>query len=549
MNSLDRRLKTTNLLRPLGTLPIILALCTFCLGQSEQINASGGGRITGLITVNGKPAGGVAVFAYAVHTSDGGHSTSVDGGLNTPRAVTGSDGRYTFNDLPAGRYMVDPFNPTFAMPETNISTPNRAITVGTGELVEGVDFSMSTGGVITGRVMNADGRPAVDTLVMLKPLDQSGTPLNVTIETSDYTDDRGIYRMYGLATGRYAVCAQRDEDTSLHDPENVFYYNSNKDGPAIIAVSAGEEIDNIDITVGTRPASYEASGCAVDDSGNPVADANYYHVKLNDEGKGGSSEYSSTDRTDQNGRFRFQGLVNGHYQASLVLDNQSGLYGDQVEFEINGHDVSGIVIHAHTGASISGLAVLEGNQDPQVISQLPAIKPEIYALGPDSPLFSTRTISLGADGTFQASGFMPGTINVSLRTSQNPQGFSLLRLERDGIPITGGIPLSGGEQVTGLRAVLGYGAAVLRGQVTIQGGTLPAGTQMLVIAKMTTGRVTESAKVDARGRFVIEGLCDGQYQLAIQWYGPTGDVQQKQIITISGGQAPVTNLILDLGQN
>jgi hypothetical protein len=72
---------------------------------------------------------------------------------------------------------------------------------------------------------------------------------------------------------------------------------------------------------------------------------------------------------------------------------------------------------------------------------------------------------------------------------------------------------------------------------------------MLVIAKMTTGRLTESAKVDARGRFVIEGLCDGQYQLAIQWYGPTGDVQQKQIITISGGQAPVTNLILDLGQN
>ena len=97
-------------------------------------------------------------------------------------------------------------------------------------------------------------------------------------------------------------------------------------------------------------------------------------------------------------------------------------------------------------------------------------------------------------------------------------------MERDGIPKPGGVTVSPGKQLTGLRAVLVYGISVVRGRVTLQGGTLPAGTNLFVIARMITSGPTGPdgfGMTDARGRFEIKGLSYGQYQIEIDWNGPS----------------------------
>jgi hypothetical protein len=102
-----------------------------------------------------------------------------------------------------------------------------------------------------------------------------------------------------------------------------------------------------------------------------------------------------------------------------------------------------------------------------------------------------------------------------------------------------------------VRLILVYGTATIRGQVTVERGSLPDGSQIMVgaqpIPDTSPGR-TNYVLADARGRFEIDGLSDGQYQMVVR-YGISGwQTQLKQVVTVSGGQAPDVQLILDLSK-
>ena len=66
-----------------------------------------------------------------------------------------------------------------------------------------------------------------------------------------------------------------------------------------------------------------------------------------------------------------------------------------------------------------------------------------------------------------------------------PKGFSIARMERDGVVATRGIEVKDGEQVTGVRVVLSYGSATLRGVVVLDNGPLPAGTRVSIQTRKT----------------------------------------------------------------
>ena len=76
-----------------------------------------------------------------------------------------------------------------------------------GESAEGVDFALTEGGVITGRVTDADGRPVVEEAVSLNKTAEQGHMLQFIPPNYEslITDDRGIYRVYGVPAGHYLV--------------------------------------------------------------------------------------------------------------------------------------------------------------------------------------------------------------------------------------------------------------------------------------------------------------------------------------------------------
>jgi hypothetical protein len=109
--------------------------------------------------------------------------------------------------------------------------------------------------------------------------------------------------------------------------------------------------------------------------------------------------------------------------------------------------------------------------------------------------------------------------------------------------------------VTGVRVVIEYGTGSVRGLVKLENGALPEGLRMNVVARRTadtSGPTTRGSQVDARGRFLIEGLAPGDYEISLYVYQvatgsrPRGLPPIKQNVTVTNGVTSEVNLTFDL---
>jgi hypothetical protein len=509
---------------------------------------NGGSSIQGRVTLDGKPAPGITVAL--LRPQDGSMENNYRHGHGfgevKSRTTTDRDGNYSFNNVPPGDGMVFVFGPTLSAPSPSAGWSMRAklVFVGDGETVTGMDFALVRAGVITGRVTTADGQPAISASVHIARVDQQDHSISLDSAAGwpwslvPTTDDRGIYRKFDLDPGQYVVRAQPRWGAS---PAVYYPGVTDKARAKVITVSSGQEIQNIDIALGNASPSYEATGQALDDSGKPVAGVMYYDRMMG----------SGSQTTDENGRFRFVALQDGQHSASLQFAAGQNYYCDPADFTVTGANVTDLRIKVHTGASMSGAVMLEGDQDPEVLSQLPSVHLDLRYFGPGN--VGSAPLTLDSEGNFQATGLAPGTATFSIEAIYSPPGFSVVRIERNGVSQPDGIVIGPGDQIAGVTIVLAYGAGILRGQVTFQGGSLPPGTWVSVqaqpVSEEQTGTPSQSGIADARGRFEIENLADGQYKLSVDWFGDYGNGDQAgPLVIVSGGQAPEVNLVVDLSK-
>jgi hypothetical protein len=315
-----------------------------------------------------------------------------------------------------------------------------------------------------------------------------------------------------------------------------------------------------------------------------VAGAGVICVKVQGPGDGiDFGGLGGTPKTDEQGNFRLSGLTPGVYQLSLAdftsfLTGSGGShYSDGAKFEIQGADVPGVEIRAKRGATISGVAVVEdANQSAKsslaqtmiMAHSAPSMRPPSPDEADQTAVMSTMTPSasrIGSDGAFSLKGIRPGKVILQAFSITGGQ-LKILRIERDGADVSDGIVVSGREEISGVRIVFGKGSGVIRGQVSVTGGALPKGWRLSVMAfndkdvgASGVGSPSGFAEVDSKGRFVIEGLLPGEYQLMLSArpeFNPNSPsppvenmpapVTQKVIIT-KGQEAQVT-MTLDLNK-
>src|SRR5262245_2218513 len=109
------------------------------------------------------------------------------------------------------------------------------------------------GGVITGRVTTLAGEPMVDVqvlAVMVKSL--NGYPeRRQSVQDRHSTDDRGVYRFYGLRPGIYVVFTRGDVISSPISPyegqASTYHPSSLRETAAEIRVTDGGEATGVDI--------------------------------------------------------------------------------------------------------------------------------------------------------------------------------------------------------------------------------------------------------------------------------------------------------------
>jgi protocatechuate 3,4-dioxygenase beta subunit len=127
------------------------------------------------------------------------------------RATTTDDqGRYQVTELSPGNYTITASRTGFVdgiYGQRRALQPGTPLEVADGQQLTGIDLRLTRGGVITGRVLDEDGEPLARALVTVQRYQYIRGERQLTPAGGDQSDDRGVYRMFGLPPGEYYVSA------------------------------------------------------------------------------------------------------------------------------------------------------------------------------------------------------------------------------------------------------------------------------------------------------------------------------------------------------
>jgi protocatechuate 3,4-dioxygenase beta subunit len=496
-------------------------------------------------------------------------STSFFDNKTVAKTATDEDGNYKLTGLAAGRFNVTPMAKAFVVGTAGAyKQPGQPVNVAEGEAITKIDFALVHGGVVTGRITDAEGHPLIGERVSIALKDstpEADGQMAMFGSSRNQTDDRGVYRAYGLSPGSYKVSVGQAATAGAvsimgmggSQYVKTFYPNVQDESKAtIIEIKEGTEVANVDISVGKPGSGFSVSGRVIDaDSGQPVTNIYIAHSAVNESDQKMAGMNFTGNQTDANGKFRLEGFRPGHYAVftfAPVQDNST--YSDPVRFEISDHDVTGIEIKVRRGATISGVAVLENTSDPAVTALLATITlvTSVEAKGVAAPSYARGQI--GGDGSFRFAGLAPGKARIWVMGFPTPpKGLTLVRTELDGLEQPEGIEVTAGANITGVRLVFAYGTGSIRGEVKIEGGTLPDGTtlQLSVASAPDNRRFTRSLEIDGRNRFVIENIPPGNYELTLRTVtSDSKDVSPiqpvKQTVTVANGADAQVTLVFDV---
>lgn len=316
-------------------------------------NAIGTAIVSGIVVTDETPARPLRRVRVSLMATD----------VRAPAStVTDDAGRFVLTGVAAGHYVVIASRPGYV--DTMLGAPpggimGAPVAVTDGETVTGLTIRLSRGAVITGAVRLPNGRPVRGASLQITPVRMIDgqrrarftTGLNVVT-----TDDRGVYRHFGLPPGDYLVQLLAsfgpggpNENLRQTTPDEVawaerlgstrttpspagsappsgrvmmpaaIYYPGTPDLAAarVITLAAGEERAGIDMVQQHVPTG-RVSGRVFDIDGSPRAGVT---VRLN--GRPGStiadmigSMLGQGARTEADGTFAIDAVAPGEYTVT-----------------------------------------------------------------------------------------------------------------------------------------------------------------------------------------------------------------------------------------
>jgi hypothetical protein len=441
---------------------------------------------------------------------------------------TDENGKFSVRDLVVGAYRISIQAPAYVQTEEETHGPDGMPKFyRTGE---DVNFTLEKGGVLTGTVTDPSGVPVVGigvTAIRIRQPDETSFQNDSLAGVSRMTDDRGIYRIYGLRAGRYLVFAGSGRSFSPRpgpfDRDSPTYYpNSTRDTASVVVVQTGQEAPGIDIRYrGDR--GFTISGTLT----GVIEKFALLSLTL----PGNSTPIGTAFSREEDGRnaFAFPNVPNGDYKIiAFSSDDKSGRASSgTMNISIKNGDVEGVVVALRPLSSITGHLVLTAPFEPKCGNgTTPGVEQTVVSAQSEKNLpenmFANRMSNAGADmgGMFIIRSLSAG--NYRLRISLPTTDWYIRSIDRQPISKTVNpaewVTLSGGENFSGLSIALANGAGSVEGHVAGYRSADQASFRHIYLVPNEKDRSDDTLRfsempVAADGTFSFRNLAPGHYFL------------------------------------
>lgn len=454
--------------------------------------------------------------------------------------TTDSDGNFQIGDLDPLGYMVSAAAPSYTSPPRDPdNTQATYYRVG-----DSVRLQLIKGGVITGIVTTQTGEPIVGVRVRAEMIrDSNSQPARYRpLFRERTTDDRGLYRIYGLAPGTYVVSAGGVGSSTFigtaYDTDAPTYApSSTRSDAAQISVGTGQEISSVDIRYRGEP-GHAVSGTVIGPGGTSSGSA--FSINLSSVQQGLMQSSYSVFQPPGNSGFAIYGVADGEYDvtAQFFLSPGEWTISDSKRIKVKGADVTGLELVMKTFGSIKGRVVLEQSKMPECKDKLRPSFGEMLVTAwhnereaKDRPPF---VFSYGSpvvpdkQGDFTLQNLAAGEYrfavrffakywylqSITLQSSSNAASKPSAKSSPD--KAGKWTAVKWGDRTSGLTITLAEGAASFRGSVQpAQGDTIPGKIYVHLIPEENEKAEDVlrffSVAVDADKKFSISNVPPGRY--------------------------------------